>query len=319
MEATPICIAVYDGTRLEHSYTISALPVPPDMALHEDNRGATAAVARRMGEDEARRTAKRCNGCSKKGPGAFVVDVLLGRPQPDAVAVGVVAVCASGGRCAAAASELLRAMATGGGRSLPAPENGRQPLDIELLICASWPEGSSDPTFEERAVRRRKEVPAEILHPVGFDTTRAFDSMEELAKTEGEVLFVARRPRCLGCGRASQGFFVLNSLDRGTWPWTFRSYMFPVCGPCDPVFMRRGQTWQKKANREGGVRPYQLVCCDAKCGASSADPACAATFRRCSRCKGVSYCSKECKRKDWTEHKKVCVPPVDQAGSKDRV
>lgn len=30
------------------------------------------------------------------------------------------------------------------------------------------------------------------------------------------------------------------------------------------------------------------------------------TFNRCSGCKEVQYCSKDCQRADWTEHKKFC-------------
>ena len=29
-------------------------------------------------------------------------------------------------------------------------------------------------------------------------------------------------------------------------------------------------------------------------------------FSKCSRCKNVSYCSRECQKRDWSEHKKIC-------------
>ena len=32
----------------------------------------------------------------------------------------------------------------------------------------------------------------------------------------------------------------------------------------------------------------------------------------CTRCKAVFYCSKECQRNDWKEHKKDCIPAMDQ-------
>ena len=31
------------------------------------------------------------------------------------------------------------------------------------------------------------------------------------------------------------------------------------------------------------------------------------SVRRCSRCKKISYCSPECQRADWKQHKKNCV------------
>ena len=34
-----------------------------------------------------------------------------------------------------------------------------------------------------------------------------------------------------------------------------------------------------------------------------------ATLLRCSRCKTVRYCSRECQSNAWKEHKKTCVPP----------
>lgn len=42
----------------------------------------------------------------------------------------------------------------------------------------------------------------------------------------------------------------------------------------------------------------------AKCGTS------AAKLKVCSRCKGVSYSSRECQKADWKEHKKLCNPPA---------
>ena len=36
-----------------------------------------------------------------------------------------------------------------------------------------------------------------------------------------------------------------------------------------------------------------------------------ANLLRCSRCKTVRYCSKECQTSAWKDHKRTCVPPID--------
>ena len=36
------------------------------------------------------------------------------------------------------------------------------------------------------------------------------------------------------------------------------------------------------------------------------------TLYRCSRCKCISYCSKDCQVKDWKNHKAFCVAAVEQ-------
>ncbi|KAI9016885.1 hypothetical protein DFJ74DRAFT_678687 [Hyaloraphidium curvatum] len=193
-----------------------------------------------------------------------------------------------------------------GGYKFPAAQNGKQPLDIELRVCVSWPEGS-EPVFETGAVRIQAEMPADAVETSNEGTYRALQAAEEVTRRASQQLFFARRPRCLGCDAASLGFYSLGSLEPKTWPWRFHSDLFPVCGSCEQAIIRRAKAWRKKVLAAGDLRPFIMRVCSAKCGINSSDPG-APTFRRCSRCKAVEYCSKECQRSHWAEHKKVCMP-----------
>ncbi|KAI0061810.1 hypothetical protein BV25DRAFT_705664 [Artomyces pyxidatus] len=44
---------------------------------------------------------------------------------------------------------------------------------------------------------------------------------------------------------------------------------------------------------------------------SLCDACASGALRRCSRCQGVSYCSKECQKAHWTKHKMTCAKIVD--------
>ncbi|GAQ91157.1 hypothetical protein KFL_007360060 [Klebsormidium nitens] len=56
------------------------------------------------------------------------------------------------------------------------------------------------------------------------------------------------------------------------------------------------------------ARKYECTCAQCEKLQSerpSGDP----LFIRCSRCRSVFYCGRECQRLDWTEHRQVCVAP----------
>ncbi len=59
----------------------------------------------------------------------------------------------------------------------------------------------------------------------------------------------------------------------------------------------------KKPSAAAVVEERAIRCANGKCGRSEED---GETFNRCSRCKKVYYCGRECQRADWPKHKPTC-------------
>lgn len=79
------------------------------------------------------------------------------------------------------------------------------------------------------------------------------------------------------------------------------SWLFDkIMGTIDRVSRETTSKLQTDAGR-ASVR----VC--ARCGTN--DAASDSKLMRCQRCKVVSYCSQECQRADWKQHKKLCNKP----------
>ncbi|KAI9016881.1 hypothetical protein DFJ74DRAFT_678681 [Hyaloraphidium curvatum] len=303
--------AVYDGSATSRPFhELCKLSVPPAVALRHDNRASTEASARAAAQDAGRRLAKKCYACHKIRPAEFSTRAFFRDGERMAVEVAVVATCGRSA-CTEAAEKQLRAIADGACAPRPPPKDGKQPLEIALRICTAWPDGA-DPEFGESRGPLIVQVP-EALFEGGFGVAK---EAERQALREASSLFYARQRQCLGCGKAAIEPYGLSDLDSFQWPWTFQMNLFPSCQSCAFAVERRCKAWQKEQEAAEDVRPYPIRVC-AGCGAlGMPDQPEYGAYKKCSRCKLVSYCSKECQRKDWAEHKTVCEPPENPGCSK---
>jgi len=71
------------------------------------------------------------------------------------------------------------------------------------------------------------------------------------------------------------------------------------------------EIWRRIENLGFGVETSKLLepmnCCPQCWTKNTGDKK-----KYCTRCKAVFYCSKECQRNDWKEHKRDCIPAMDQ-------
>ena len=93
----------------------------------------------------------------------------------------------------------------------------------------------------------------------------------------------------------------VESLDNGT-------YLLKIRSKTNPSF------WKRSASKSSGVPTYKLMnkerrnwVCNWEGCETAMTPDIVRKLKQCGACQTVAYCSRECQKSDWKEHKKVCV------------
>ena len=121
-----------------------------------------------------------------------------------------------------------------------------------------------------------------------------------------------RNSKCGCCGKFADGFVTNMHLELPD----MTSAEGVMKGPqiiVDPVFLACQNTVCNRKLREYGSSQLNsdethVVCMCANDSCCKVEPENGPKFKVCSRCKMRYYCSRECQKADWQDHKKMCVP-----------
>ncbi|KAI9022384.1 hypothetical protein DFJ74DRAFT_768114 [Hyaloraphidium curvatum] len=273
METVSIGILIHDGTAEKPLYEVGRLPLLAGAARDADARKAREGSYAKSGLPMAVRFEN----------------------EDDEVPFGVMVVPVCNSETCLHAANLFLNVKTSETFGLPLRRLEMAPLDLDLRLCTSFPEGM-DPSFADKHVLRQMQLSGDLVDLETRSTLAAFEPASQLALFEGFARFFTADLACIVCGGVSAGFYFLYSFGTETWPWTFCTDFFPMCNPEDKAYTMLRRCW-------------------ANCGVRALEPG-VERFRRCSRCKAATYCSEACQRRDWPAHKKVCVPRTDPAPGK---
>lgn len=134
------------------------------------------------------------------------------------------------------------------------------------------------------------------------------DLVSNIAHKNKDVILKQYDFLCCNCDNEATDMRIATAdlLDRAP-PQVIVTLAYPVCKSeqCNLVALQRKLGVFASMEKEDGMDGFYSkspVECSA-CGKT------AVNLLTCSRCKALHYCNRECQRKMWPEHKKVCKAP----------
>ncbi|KAI9016842.1 hypothetical protein DFJ74DRAFT_678611 [Hyaloraphidium curvatum] len=299
MEAlSPVTFLILDGN-MKKPLVISE---ETDAPLSPENLELVAPACESRGQELAAEHATKCFACrTRPYESARCALVLSSAPAR----VCVLAVCGE-----PACSERAERVLVSERRGLPPARDGKHPVMIVPRIAESWPEDAADPVFVDLAPPVEVEVPEAL-----FRRGDSKDAIMTCLGREAQDLMKLIEPKawaypCINCGRESDQWQLLHALLPDHWPWQLLVEAFMSCVSCEHAVCKRVKHWSKaRAARRDLPGPGIGVVC-ASCHLVAPEKN---SFQRCSRCKMVEYCSKDCQRKDWSNHRRICRPAAQAA------
>lgn len=147
------------------------------------------------------------------------------------------------------------------------------------------------------------------------DTKFCFEMLESFSQSRHGDWVKLRPWICGACGASSASKLVVsfpaNADTSMPMDAPIRVYIFPVCDDENCALLQRqvidkAMKAASKVHKSQGSSSMSLKYCE---HCRKYEPNDGPLFSKCSRCKTVTYCSKECQRKHWKVHRKVCQAP----------
>lgn len=133
--------------------------------------------------------------------------------------------------------------------------------------------------------------------------------LKRLCATYGKRTLQAAPFQCVVCGDKAEGLVDQPFVFAQTAEPAIFNQPTPVCGKgsCEVEAKQSLQAMvhQMETALGANIANTEVHVC-AKCGKAGAD-------KMCSRCMVTPYCSRDCRKDDWSKHKKACHPAKPMA------
>lgn len=200
--------------------------------------------------------------------------------------------------------------------------------DVDLSTAASREDvrvklelNVGDPTGKEYDMENYADIPRGVINAINAKGPRAVAVFRKLVLAicpdlQDELIFKRGPWCCHACRKPATKFTFNFNCYLHLQPPLLKDVMTrPICR--NPECRVRTEQWcqnafkevagmqdtrqQKKAMKLANSNEYGCANCMVK-----EDKRSGTTLQKCSRCKHVCYCSKDCQRKHWKEHKVRC-------------